>query len=49
VLAALRKHFTDWEKRWKIIEGLREIHSIRVFREDPEIYFKNTGYHPGTC
>ena len=47
VLAALRKHFPDWEKRWKIIEGLGEIYSTRVFREDPEIYFEAIGCHPG--
>ncbi len=47
VLGALRKYFPDWENRWKIIEGLGEIHSTRVFREDPEIYFEVIGCHPG--
>ena len=46
VLAALRKHFPDWERRWKIIEGLGESYSISVFREDPEIYFKVIGCAP---
>ncbi len=27
VLGALRKYFPDWENRWKIIEGVGEIHS----------------------
>ncbi len=47
VLAALRKHFPDWERRWEIIERLGEIHSTRVFREDPEIYFETIGCAPG--
>ncbi len=47
VLAALRKHFPDWERRWEIIAGLGEIHSTRVFREDPEIYFETVGCDPG--
>ena len=46
VLAALRNHFPDWEIRWEIIEGLGEIHCIRVFREDPEIYFEAIGCDP---
>ena len=46
VLAALRKHFPDWEIRWEIIAGLGEIHSTRVFREDPEIYFEVIGCDP---
>jgi len=47
VRSALRKHFPDWERRWEIIEGLGEIHSTRVFREDPEIYFEVIGCDPG--
>jgi endonuclease V-like protein UPF0215 family len=47
VLAALRKHFPDWELRWKIIEGLGEIHSAQIFRDDPAIYFEAIGCDPG--
>lgn len=47
VLAALRKHFHDWESRWEIIAGLGKIHSTRVFREDLEIYFEAIGCDPG--
>jgi len=47
VLAALKKHFLDWERRWEIIEGTGEIHSTRVFRESPEIYFEAIGCDPG--
>jgi len=47
VLAALRKHFHDWERRWEIIAGLGEIHSTWVFREDPDIYFEAVGCDPG--
>ena len=46
VLAALRKHFPDWERRWEIIEGAGEIHSTRVFREKYEIYFEAIGCDP---
>ena len=38
VLAALRKHFPDWERRWKIIEEVGKIHSTRVFLEEKKIY-----------
>jgi endonuclease V-like protein UPF0215 family len=47
VLAALRKHFPDWERRWMIIEGLGEIHSAHVFREEQVIYFEAIGCDPG--
>ncbi len=47
VLAALMKHFPDWERRWRIIGGLGEIHSTRVFREGQEIYFEVIGCSPG--
>ncbi len=46
VLAALRKHFHDWERRWEIIAGLGEIHSTWVFREDHDIYFEAVGCDP---
>lgn len=46
VFAALKKHFPDWERRWEIIEGVGEIHSTRVFRETPEIYFEAIGCDP---
>ncbi|MEE8355208.1 MAG: DUF99 family protein, partial [Candidatus Bathyarchaeia archaeon] len=46
VLAALRKHFPDWERRWEVIEGLGESYSISVFLEDPEIYFEVIGCAP---
>ena len=47
VLAALRKHFPDWESRWEIIRGLGDIHCARVFREESEIYFEAIGCDPG--
>jgi endonuclease V-like protein UPF0215 family len=47
VLAALRKHFPDWKRRWEIIQGLGEIHCAQVFRKDPAIYFEAIGCNPG--
>ena len=47
VLAALMKHFPDWERRWEIIGGLGEIHRTRVFREGQKIYFEVIGCSPG--
>ncbi len=47
VLAALRKHFPDWKRRWEIIEGLGEIHSAWVFREELKIYFEAVGCDRG--
>jgi endonuclease V-like protein UPF0215 family len=46
VLAALMKHFPDWESRWEIIEGLGEIHCTRVFGKE-RIYFEAVGCDPG--
>lgn len=47
VLAALRKHFPDWKRRWKIFKELGRIHSTQVFMDSPEIYFEVVGCEPG--
>jgi hypothetical protein len=47
VLSALKKHFSDWEIRWSIIEGLGEIHRTRPFPDEPPIYFEKVGCERG--
>jgi len=43
MLRALRKHFPDWERRWRVVEGLGEIHSVKPRNDEPPIYFEVVG------
>ena len=46
MLRALRRHFPDWERRWKVVEGLGEIHSMMPRKDEPPIYFEVMGASP---
>jgi endonuclease V-like protein UPF0215 family len=43
VLAALKKHFPDWNTRWNIIIGAGKIYSAQIFENSPEIYYEAIG------
>jgi endonuclease V-like protein UPF0215 family len=43
VLSALKAHFGDWRKRWRIIQSLGPIHTTRPFLGEPPVYFEVVG------
>ena len=43
VLAALRKHFSDWETRWAAIKVLGEVYSTISMEGEPPVYFEVVG------
>ena len=46
MLRALRRHFPDWERRWRVVEGLGEIHSTTSRMDEPAVYFEVVGASP---
>ena len=44
MLLALKSHFNDWERRWRIIESLGGIYKLAVWNGAPEIYFEVVGH-----
>ena len=46
MLTALKKHFKDWERRWKIVASLGTIHRIQTLADKPEVYFEVVGCKP---
>lgn len=47
MLLALKKHFEDWELRWKIIKSLGDIHETKPLIGEPSIYFEVVGGSAG--
>lgn len=47
MLFALRKHFDDWRRRWKIIEGLGEVFETVIRLSEPPVYFEVVGGSKG--
>jgi endonuclease V-like protein UPF0215 family len=43
VKRALVRHFPDWKARWKIINSLGPIHTIRTIGDEPPIYYEHFG------
>jgi endonuclease V-like protein UPF0215 family len=43
MLHALKSHFYDWERRWKIIENLGKVYSTVTKSCEPEIFFEVVG------
>jgi endonuclease V-like protein UPF0215 family len=43
VKKALIRHFRDWRKRWEVFEKLGPIHEVKVFAEEPPLYFEVVG------
>ena len=46
VRAALRKHFHDWRRRWRVIEAAGPLYSCRPLVEEPRLYFEVRGASP---
>jgi endonuclease V-like protein UPF0215 family len=43
VRRALRKHFSDWEKRWEIVQNAGPLYSFSLLRNEPKLYFEVKG------
>lgn len=43
VKRALRKHFTDWNKRWELVRDLGRIHSFAPRLPDQPLHFEAVG------
>ena len=46
VLAALKAHFGDWERRWSPIKGLGEVCEVETKEGQPRVYFEVVGASP---
>jgi len=47
MILALRKHFSDWERRWGIIEGLGRIYEAVTMPGEPPVHFEVVGCSAG--
>lgn len=47
VKEALRKHFNDWEKRWRLMESLKPMFEVETDPGRSPIYYEVVGLDPG--
>ncbi|MGQ9507444.1 MAG: endonuclease dU [Candidatus Bathycorpusculaceae bacterium] len=45
VKRALKRHFEDWETRWKVFQGLGPIHKITIKSGEAPLYMETVGAH----
>ena len=46
VLRALRKHFSDWEERWRIVRNAGRLYAFKPLSQEPKLYFEVNGAAP---
>jgi uncharacterized protein len=46
VLRALRKHFSDWEERWRMVRNAGRLYAFKPLSQEPELYFEVKGAAP---
>ncbi len=46
VLRALRKHFSDWEERWRIVRNAGRLYAFKPLPQEPKLYFEVNGAAP---
>lgn len=46
VKQALVRHFTDWQKRWRLLGSLGPARAVRTSREEAPIFYENFGCSP---
>jgi endonuclease V-like protein UPF0215 family len=49
VLRALRKHFSDWEERWRIVRNAGHLYAFKPLPEEPKLYFEVKGAAPSSA
>lgn len=43
---ALRKHFSDWRERWRIVQSAGRLYAFRPLASEPELFFEVKGASP---
>lgn len=46
VRGALRKHFTDWAERWRIVQNAGRLYNFKPHPKEPKLYFEVKGTSP---
>jgi endonuclease V-like protein UPF0215 family len=46
VRKALRKHFDDWEQRWRMVKNAGPLHPFKPVPNEPTLYFEVKGSSP---
>ena len=46
VRRALRKHFSDWEERWRIVQNAGRLYAFKPLPHEPKLYFEVNGAAP---
>jgi hypothetical protein len=46
---ALRKHFPDWEDRWRAVKGAGRLYSCKPVADEPKLYFEVRGSSPSAA
>jgi hypothetical protein len=44
---ALRKHFDDWRRRWRVVGHAGRLYSCKPVAEEPRLFFEVRGASPG--
>jgi hypothetical protein len=46
VRKALRRHFDDWERRWRIVKNAGPLYSFKPLPNEPKLYYEVKGGSP---
>lgn len=46
VRRALRKHFSDWQERWRMVLNAGRLYAFKSLPEEPKLYFEVKGASP---
>ncbi len=46
VRKALRRHFDDWERRWRIVKNAGPLYSFKPLPNEPKLYYEVKGSSP---
>jgi endonuclease V-like protein UPF0215 family len=46
VRRALRKHFIDWQERWRMVKNAGRLYAFKPLPQEPSLYFEVKGASP---
>ncbi len=46
VRLALRKHFIDWQERWRMVQNAGRLYTFKPLPQEPKLYFEVQGASP---
>lgn len=49
VRRALRKHFSDWGERWRIVQNAGRLYAFKPHPKEPKLYFEVKGTSPSSA